>query len=236
VAVFQAIRRVYVLLALGLLAAIAGLVAVTVLRATRTIEGLLTENRKLQSALATLTRETQIGYAQALAQRTDAAGRLFTTVRFVETDPADPRKTILEKQCELEGDILHFDALIVRFDSRLVMDGAERALYLWRRVYGEQTRPADGVPIEAAGAEPIRYKALFERLSLKDRRLFWSEIWNLADDPDRLKALGVRAVFGNAVYTRLKPGVTLYFKIDAMGGVFPEAVPNTMQEAPAPGA
>jgi len=41
-------------------------------------------------------------------------------------------KRVLEKEYEIEGDIIHFDALIVKFDEQLVMDGKERTLYLWR--------------------------------------------------------------------------------------------------------
>ena len=59
----------------------------------------------------------------------------------METDRKDMLKRVLEKEYEIEGDIIHFDSLIVKFDEQSVIDGNERALYLWRRVYSDKMRP-----------------------------------------------------------------------------------------------
>jgi hypothetical protein len=125
----------------------------------------------------------------------------------------------------VEGDVVHFDALIVKFDNRYVADGKGRALYLWRRIYGEKMTPESGSPIEEAGAEPKRYAELLAKLSLRDRRLFWTEIWKLSNDPARLKSAGVQALYGNDVYASLAPGLLYVFKIGNAGQFYVEAVP-----------
>jgi hypothetical protein len=192
--------------------------------ASRTIFDLLTENRQLKSAISNLTAESQIGLARVMSQE-HKDGVLWTRVRFIETARDNPSKEILTREYNIEGDIVHFDALIVKFDNRYVADGKGRALYLWRRVYGEKTAPASAEPIEEPGAEPKRYDELLAKLSLRDRKLFWTEIWNLSNDPNRLKAAGVQAVYGNDVYTRLAPNLLYVFKIGNAGQFYVEAVP-----------
>ncbi len=213
-----------------LLAALAALVVAAVLSVgvaigAKTIHELLAENKVLRQALANLTREDQIGYAKVVRQDT-REGKVFTTLRFVETARDNPLKRVVEKEYTIEGDVIYFDALIVKFDDKLVMDGKERALYLWRRVYGESMAPSQGFVIEAPGQEPARYADLLERLRLEERKVFWSAIWDLASDPERLKELGVRAVFGNVVYSRLQKGLIYVFRISATGQVVPYVVPE----------
>jgi hypothetical protein len=190
-----------------------------------TIHKLLLENQQLKKAVTNLTREDQIGYAKVISQENTGRG-LTTTIRFVETARDDKTKKILERQYDIEGDLVHFDALIVKFGNKMVTDGKERALYLWRRVYGEKTPPADGFAIEEPGAEPTRYKDLLARLPLQQRQLFWSNIWDLANNPDKLKECDIEAIYGNAVYSRLRKGLIYVFKINAAGQVYPEVVPD----------
>lgn len=205
-----------------LAAVIAGAVAVHT--TARTFMELLTENKELRQSLARLADESQIGYAKVTDQ-SERDGRLFTTLLFVETAHDNPQQRTRERVYEIEGDIVHFDALIVKFDSAHVQDGRERALYLWRRVYGEHMKPADGYPIETPGETPQRYRDLTARLHLRDRTTFWNQIWELANDPDRLKHQGIQAIDGHAVYKKLRPGLIYVFKGGAMGQLAVEAVP-----------
>jgi hypothetical protein len=147
-------------------------------------------------------------------------------VRFVETARNDKTKTILQKEYTIEGDVIHFDALVVTFGDRMVMDGKSRALYLWRRVYGEKMAPQDAHRIEEPGAEPRRYSDLFDSLPLEHRRLFWSHIWDLANDPEKLRQHDIKAIYGSVIYHKLREGLIYVFKISPMGHLYPEVVPD----------
>lgn len=193
-------------------------------RGAITIHELLTENKQLKQAIANLTEEDQIGYAKVISQH-DENGRLLTTIRFVETARGDKTKIILQKEYTIEGDIVHFDAVIVKFDDKLVADGKSRALYLWRRVYGEKMAPGDGFAIEEPGTEPRRYSGLLAALPIRHRELFWSAIWELANDPNKLHEHGIRAIYGSVMYQPLKDGLIYVFKISPTGQLYPEAVP-----------
>ena len=190
-----------------------------------TIHKLLAENKQLKQAITNLTQEDQIGYAKVTAQETKD-GILLTTIKFVETDRDDKLKKILEKEYSIEGDIIHFDALIVKFGDKMVMDGKAKALYLWRRVYGEKMSPEEGFAIEEPGAEPKRYGDLLAALPVKQRQLFWSSIWDLANDPEKLKEYDIKAIYGNVVYSRLRKGLIYVFKISSTGQVYPEIIPD----------
>lgn len=191
----------------------------------KTISELLHENQFLKEGIANLSRESQIGYAKVLSQ-TQRGGQLYTRLLFVETNRNDPLKRVLEKEIEIAGDMIHFDALIIKFDAKKVLDGKERSLYLWRRIYSQQMTPQDGVAIETPEQEPQRYADICEKLSLPDRTLFWKEIWNLSNNPNALVELGVKAVYGNVVYQRIIPGLIYVFKISDTGDLYPEVVPD----------
>ncbi|MFA6174466.1 MAG: hypothetical protein WC334_08635 [Kiritimatiellales bacterium] len=215
------IRTIFGLLTLAAVIFISG----ALFYGTKTIHDLLGENKKLKQALTALTHEDQIGYAKVVRQET-RSGKLYTAVRFVETARGDRLKILLEKEYEIEGDTVHFDALIVTFSDQAVMDGKERSLYLWRRVYGENTSPAEGFSIEEEGAVPARYDDLLGRLRFYERKIFWSAVWDLANDPEALLQHGIKAIYGNAVYKKLRPGLIYVFKISASGQVYPETVPD----------
>lgn len=218
------IRNV-VVLAVVSLAAGGGYMIWQQLTVNETVERLLVENTALREAITNLTEETQIGYAKVIAQET-RDGILYTRILFVESDPEDITRRVLQKEYEIEGDIVHFDALIIKFTAPMVMDGREKAMYLWRRVYGEKMRPEDGFAIHTPNTEPKRYAAIGNKLSLSESRQFWNEIWNLSNDPQKLESQGIQAIFGNVVYKRLRPGLIYVFKINAAGAIYPEMVPQ----------
>ncbi len=191
-----------------------------------TIGELLGENKQLKQAITNLTAEDQIGYAKVISQRTDEDGQLRTTIRFVETSREDKTRKVLQKEYTLVGDIVHFDALVVTFGDKMVIDGKSRALYLWRRVYGEHMPPQEGFPIEEAGAEPKRYADLLEMLPAEQRRMFWRYIWDLANDPEQLKQHDIKAIYGNVLYHKLREGLIYVFKISPTGHLYPEVVPD----------
>jgi hypothetical protein len=193
--------------------------------AAATIHELLTENKQLKQAITNLTLEDQIGYAKVMSQQ-QSDGNLFTTIRFVETARNDKLKKIIEADYTIQGDVIYFDALIVKFGDKMVMDGQQKALYLWRRVYGENTAPDKGLNIEKSGTEPQRYKDLLELLPPNQRQLFWTNIWELANSPDKLKQYDIRAVYGNVVYSKVKKDLIYIFKITPAGQLYPEVVPD----------
>ena len=91
-------------------------VSVGIYRGGSALHNLFAENKELKQALTNLTDEGKIGYAKVLNQEKDPNGNVVsTTLKFVETARDNELETVLEKQYTVQGDIVHFDALIVKF-------------------------------------------------------------------------------------------------------------------------
>ncbi|MEF8787724.1 MAG: hypothetical protein V5A84_01520 [Planctomycetota bacterium] len=223
--IVRSVRRVGAWVILALVLAVIVVWGVVVGKAVYTIHDLFTENRELKEAVTKLTEEEQIGYAKVLEKKR-VDGELHTTIKFVETARGNKRKHVLEKTYTVRGETVHFDALIVKFGDQMVMDGRQRALFLWRRVYGEHRSPSAGFPIETPGEEPKRYEELLSELPVEKREMFWDAVWELANDPDKLARYDIQAVYGNVVYSRLQEGLIYVFKIDNSGQLYPEVVPD----------
>ena len=187
-----------------------------------TIHSLLTENQELNKAIENLTAEEQIGYATLQSQWRDENGELQSTIRFVQTAAGKPKEIVSEQEFIINGDIIHFDALIVKFTDEYIKDGKGRSLYLWRRVYGEANSPSSGELIEIPGDAPERYHSVTKSLRMKDSDIFWEAIWDLANNPEQLSQYGIKAVFGNAIYSRMLTGQITLFKISPTGQIYPE--------------
>ncbi|MHC4555001.1 MAG: hypothetical protein ACYSUS_06855, partial [Planctomycetota bacterium] len=86
--------------------------------------------------------------------------------------------------------------------------------------------PEQGFPIETEGKPSPRYTQLCEKLSIEDGQLFWDEIWKLSNNPKRLENIGIKAVYGNAIYRQLKPGLIYIFKVSSTGSLYPEIIPD----------
>jgi len=69
---------------------------------SKSIHDLFENNKKLKLAIENLTREDQIGYAKVVGQET-IGGKLYTTLKFVETARDDKLKKVLEQEYTLKG-------------------------------------------------------------------------------------------------------------------------------------
>lgn len=191
---------------------------------TSSIHSLLTENHKLNKAISNLTNEEQIGFVTLKSRNRNEQGQVESLIRFVQTAPGKPDEIASEELFVVSGEVIHFDALIVKFSDEYVKDGKGRALYLWRRIYGESDAPADGQLIQSRGQAPERYNAITRSLRLKDQAVFWDAVWNLASDPQQLSEYGVTAVFGNAIYSKIEPDKVYLFKISPTGQIYPDVL------------
>ena len=214
-------RRFFKIITTVLVLTILAFVGGTIFYGTKTVHDLLAGNEKLKEAITTLTHEDQIGFAKVIKQE-EREGRLYTTIKFVETARDDMLNKVLEREYEIEGDVVHFDALIVTFSDQAVMDGKARSIYIWRRGYGDTMSPSEGYTIATPGTHPERYAGLLRDLKLPEQQLFWEAIWDLSNNPEALRDHGIKAVYGNAVYKRLQPGLIYIFKIGTDGQVYPE--------------
>lgn len=129
---------------------------------------------------------------------------------------------------ELEGDVAYFDALVVKFDDRFVEENdllRGSSLLLFRRIFGEHQRPADGFLIDAVGQRPSGYAA--EPGGEPDfHRDLWRRFWEYALDPEVARQAGVRAMHGEAPFVKLAPGRAYEIELRLSEGLVVRAVPD----------
>ncbi len=168
------------------------------------IRALTERNQALEAAVRLLRHTERRARLVVLDQGPEAGGQVRTRVRFTELDSqgdsvGEPRELLLD------GDEIYVDALVIKFEDDFVTAGDAlkgKALLLFRRIFTDRRRPAEGDVLDREGQMPQSYAA--ERAPTAFERELWARFWELANDPEEARRRGVRALHGEAVSTRLR--------------------------------
>jgi hypothetical protein len=168
------------------------------------IRALSERNQALEAAVRLLRHTERRARLVVLDQGPGAEGHVKTRVRFTELDSqgnavGEPR------ELSLEGEEIYVDALVIKFEDNFVTAGDAlkgKALLLFRRIFTDRRRPADGDVLDREGQMPQSYAA--ERAPTAFERELWARFWELANNPEEAQKRGVRALHGEAVSTRLR--------------------------------
>ena len=178
------------------------------------------EIERLGLALKLLKVDRRMARVVVLEQGPSAtAGRVKTKLRFEEVDAAG-NPVGAPRELTLEGDVLYVDSLVVKFDDLLVEKGdplRAASLCHFRRLFGEYQQPSEGVALDAPGERPAIYGGGAEMSPLEQE--IWRDFWNLANDPKKAAALGIRAAHGEAPSMKLKAGEVYRITLRASGGL-----------------
>jgi hypothetical protein len=168
------------------------------------IRALTERNQALEAAIRLLRHTERRARLVVLDQGSTTDGVVRTRVRFTELDSqGDPIGE--PRELSLDGDEIYVDALVIKFEDTSVIAGDAlkgKALLLFRRIFTDRRRPAEGEVLDREGQMPQSYAA--ERAPTAFERELWARFWELANDPEEAKRRGVRALHGEAVSTRLR--------------------------------
>ena len=177
------------------------------------------EVQRLETALKLLKVEHRIGRIEVVSQEGSRQTEdLATQFSFVEVDrqgnPMDePRRF------SIAGDVVYLDAWVIKFTDDYVERGdllRSTSVCMFRRIFGEAQRPVDGFELDPVGAQPTAYRT--GEPSEFEQEL-WSEFWSYANDPEKAKTKGVRAMHGEAPSIKLMPGKSYRVQLRASGGL-----------------
>ena len=162
---------------------------------------------KLETSLTLLKVDHRVARFTAVDQTKDeTTGDTSTLVEFVElNEEGQPIET--PRQFRLRGDIVYIDGWIVKFEDKYVEEAdLERgtSLLLFKRIFGSGQRPDQGYPLDEIGSAPRAY-ARGKRVSEFEKKI-WDDFWNIANDPAKMAALGIRNVQGDAPSMRVQKG------------------------------
>jgi hypothetical protein len=130
------------------------------------------------------------------------------------------------RELTLAGDDVYFDTLVIKFGEEFVETGDAlrgRALLLFRRIFTDREHPAAGQVLDREGQAPLAYAS--EHAETAFERRLWTRFWQLANDPAEAAWQGVRALHGDAVSVKLKPGSVYAVTIRTTGELTIQPVP-----------
>ena len=168
------------------------------------IRELSARNQALEAAVRLLRNTERRARLVVLDQTPGPEGHQRTRIRFSELDAqGDPVGE--PRELALDGDEIYVDTLVIKFEDDFVTAGDAlkgKALLLFRRIFSDRRRPAEGEVLDREGQIPQSYAA--ERAPTAFERELWARFWELANNPEEAKKRGVRALHGEAVSTRLR--------------------------------
>ena len=172
----------------------------------RQIQDLKKKTEALEATLRVYRTTERRARIVVLGQQQGRDGQTTSQIQFTEIDSnGDPVGDT--REFSLTGDEVYVDALVIKFQDELI-EGADalrgKSLMLFRRLFTDRNRPADGPVLDREGQMPLAYAT--EKAPSAFERDLWAQFWRLANDPEEAKRHGVRAVHGDAVSIRLKKG------------------------------
>jgi hypothetical protein len=149
------------------------------------------------------------------------------TLKILELDPSG--KPLEPRRCTFtKNDVIHFEALVVRLDDRLVMEGEGHSVHLFRRAFAlsPQDNTYEACDINRPDEVPGGYalKSTDRAVSETEAR-FWRTFWELALDEERRQQAGVKNAQIEAPATRFVPEMVYRLVLEADGGLTIQASP-----------
>jgi hypothetical protein len=191
-----------------------GVLEETVAEAERRIEA-------LDIAMKLLKVDHRIAKMEVVSQGApaDDPERIRTVLHFTELGP-DGEPMGPGRDITLEGKTVYVETLVVKFEDSYVEHGDSlrgTSLCLFKRVFGEDQKPADGAPLDTAGQQPLAYSG--DETPSPLHREIWTRFWDYANDPELASQLGVRAIHGEAPFIETRPGKTYWVELRSSDGM-----------------
>ena len=179
------------------------------------------EIQVLEASLRLLKVDHRLARIEVLEQQTQDGHpeSVRTRVLFTELDTEGaPLGPGLE--AEIEGRLLYLETLVIKFGDRFVEGGDSlrgTSICLFRRMFGEHQPPTEGIPIDTVGMHPPVYGG--DVLPSPFYEELWSRFWDYANDPEKAREKGVRALHGEAPFIELREGRTYRVELRSSGGL-----------------
>ncbi len=176
--------------------------------------------RELRAVVRNLERSVKVAEVKVLSR---SLGK--TRLSLAYFDPAAPGSRIGERELEIAGSDIYFDAVVLNFRYSEIEEGRETNLAIPYRVFSDEVPQAEGIPLGAFDAEGVPYA--FHRadedvygLAPAVYRERLAELMEIAktDAASRKEGI-VRSLYGAAVHKRVQAGDALEIRIEASGGM-----------------
>ncbi len=185
----------------------------------REIARLEEQNERLETYIKLLRFTERRARIEVLDQQLNESGIPVSRIRFTEIDGAGAPVTVA-REFTLTGLEVYIDTLTIRLEYHFVEQGDPLkgwALMLFLRIFTSGFRPEEGYVLDRDGLPPEVYAE--QKASTDFEKNLWRRFWELAKDEDLARKNGVRAIHGDAPYTRLEHNKVYHVTLRSTGEV-----------------
>lgn len=186
---------------------------------TEQLEVVQVENEKLQTSLKLLKVDRRMANVEVLELGTDENGRPEMLVRFTEIDQ-NGNPVGASRDFSLSGDRLYIDCWVVNFEDKYVEEAdalRSASLCVFKSIYGDIDGPRNAHSLDqesVSSGAPGVYRD--DQQSAFEQKI-WDDFWNVCNDNDKQRELGIRASYGQANYMRVEEGKVYQVQLRSSG-------------------
>lgn len=177
------------------------------------------QGRVLKKIIARLSADSRIAEVLVTKSELDEAARkIKTTIKFLEFDAQG--KPLAPKYFTFQGNIIQFQALVIRFEDKFVQGGDKlrgKSAYLFIKAFvldGPRTQEFEITPMRSV---PAGYKIPGEKS--KFEAALWQRFWKYALDPRARERAGIKNAQIEAPGSMFLPGTIYTIRIEHDGGI-----------------
>ena len=184
------------------------------------------DKKQLETFIVRLSSEKRVAEVIVTDQKVVDGIVTKTTIIFSELDRKG--NSLPGKTFTIDGDELHINALVIKFDRELVGNNdslRSHSLALFYRLFGAKQTPEKGFSLDQPGDVPQFYQVTgLEETQLAKQIAFekelWKNFWKMTDDAEYRKLNGVRVANGQGIFQqKVRPDRLYTIKLDADGGL-----------------
>ena len=177
--------------------------------------------RRLDTAMRLLKVDRRAARLTVLKQEQDTESTsVVSELEFVEIDDRGEEVAETKRQFLIQGDLVYIDSWVVKFEDKYVEQSdlhRSTSLVLFKRIFGEKQKPIDGFVLDQEGVAPRVYRRDENSNDLESK--VFGDFWDVANDTEKQKALGIRAAHGTADYIKVEAEKSYRVEIRASGDV-----------------
>lgn len=177
------------------------------------------ENRILRKVIERLSADSRIAEVLVTQSRYDEeTKKIETTIKFLEYDAAG--KPLPARYLSFRGNLIQFQALVIRFQDRLVRSGDKirgKSAYLFLRAFVLDGRNTQVFNLTEKNEIPQGYKVPGTQSEFEKK--LWEEFWKYALDPKARERMGIKNAQIEAPGSMFLPGTIYILKIEHAGGL-----------------
>jgi hypothetical protein len=176
----------------------------------------------LKQIVSRLTSETKVARVEVVDVQEDQGGRM-QKIRLKIVEFASGNRELEPIFCDFSvNDVVHFEALVIRLNDELIMEGEGKSIHLFRRAFAldDDGNTYESCDINRPQEVPGGYSLQSSDPKVQEiERRYWSKFWEYALDEKKRERAGVKTAQLEAPGMRFVRGIKYVIYLESDGGL-----------------